>query len=84
MEFVSGLFNLSSNMKVDVQLGNNTVRYKGAISEIDDGVSIWGIQMLGGITISDEYHEHIFRNSFVAMITGPLETLDKLKIEDTI
>ena len=83
IEYISSLFNSSSNLRVDVQLGGDTVRYKGVMSEVDEGVSIWAIQLLGGITISDENHRHIFNNSFVAMITGSSETLGNLEIEGT-
>lgn len=81
MEFISGLFNLSSTLRVDNKLGNNTVRYKGVMSEIDDGLSVWAIQMLGGITVADEHLQHIFSNSFVVMITGSTEILEQLNIE---
>lgn len=81
IEFISHLFNLTSTLRVDVRLGDDTVRYKGVMSEIDDGISIWAIQILGGITVSDEHQGHIFKNSFVAMITGLPEILDKLEIQ---
>ena len=64
MEFVSDLFNLTSTLRVDVRLGDDTVRYKGVMSEIDDGISIWAIQMLGGITVADECQGHIFKKEF--------------------
>ncbi|MFH2134771.1 MAG: hypothetical protein ABII81_06265 [Pseudomonadota bacterium] len=81
IEFVSGFFNLHSNRRVDIELGNNTVRYKGVMSEIDDGLSMWAIQMLGGITVSDKNQSFVFSNSFVAMITGSPEMLNKLNVE---
>ena len=51
------------------------------MSETDEGVSVWAIQLLGGITISSGNNENIFSNSFVAMITGTPESLENLKIE---
>ncbi|MCP4552048.1 MAG: hypothetical protein GY834_08445 [Bacteroidetes bacterium] len=82
VKYVTDLFNLSSNLRVDTQFGDNTVRYKGVMSEIDEGVSVWAIQLLGGITISSSNSGNIFNNSFVTMITGTSETLEKLKIEN--
>lgn len=82
LDFVNSLFNLSSNLRVNVELGDKAVIYKGVMSEHDDGVSIWAIQLLGGITLADEYYNHVFNNSFVAMITGSNETLEKLKLKN--
>jgi len=81
MKFISGLFTLTSNLRVDIRLGEDTVRYKGIMSEVDDGVSVWVIQLLGGITVADIHQQHIFKNSFVAVITGSPESLDHLEIE---
>lgn len=80
MEYVSNMFNLSTMHRVDVVLGNKTIRYKGVMSEKDEGVSIWAIQLLGGITVSDEDSKHVFNNSFVAMFTGSNDFLDGLKL----
>lgn len=84
MRFISELFGLATSHRVDVSLGGDTVRYKGVMSEKDDGVSVWAIQLFGGMTISDKGHSHIFKNSFVAMITGSPSTIDKLKMEEAI
>ncbi len=78
MEIVSDLLQMSSNLRVDVQLGDDTVRYKGVMSEIDEGLSIWAIQLLGGMTISDESLRYVFKNSFVAMITGSTKAMRTL------
>ncbi|MEA1979348.1 MAG: hypothetical protein U9N54_00035 [candidate division Zixibacteria bacterium] len=78
LEFLSGLFNLSTSYRVNNQLGDGTVRYKGVMSEIDEGLSIWAIQLLGGMTFSDRKAGHVFSNSFVAMITGFPKTLENL------
>lgn len=80
ISFISNLFNLSSNLRVEVQLGDYTVRYKGVMSETDEGVSIWAIQLLGGVTVSDANRNNIFHNSFVVMITGPPEILERLDV----
>lgn len=65
---------------MEVQLGDYTIRYKGVMSETDEGVSIWAIQLLGGITVTDETGDNIFHNSFVVMITGPPEILERLEV----
>ena len=33
---------------------------------------------LGGMTVFDDKLGHVFSNSFVAMITGPSETIDNI------
>jgi hypothetical protein len=80
IEYLSYLFQQSSTLRVDVQLGDGTVRYKGVMSEIDEGLSIWAIQLLGGMTVSDKSLDFVFENSFVAMITGAKEIIDNLDI----
>ncbi len=56
------------------------MRYKGVMSETDGGVSVWAIQLFGGITVADDKLEHLFSNSFVAMLSGPPEVLDQIQI----
>jgi len=80
MEFITHLSNLSSNLKVNETFGDDTVRCKGIMSEEDSGLSIWGIQLLGGMTLIDEGSETTFNNSLVAMITSKAEELDKLDL----
>jgi len=80
LDFLSGLFQLQTKYRVESQLGDGTVRYKGVMSEADDGVSVWAIQLFGGITVSDDKLENLFSNSFVAMLTGPPEVLDQIQI----
>ncbi|MCO7227550.1 HNH endonuclease [Pleionea sp. CnH1-48] len=70
IEFVSDLLQKSSNLRVAVQLGDDTVRYNGVMSEIDEGISVWTILLLGGMTVFDDDLSYEFKNSFVAMITG--------------
>jgi len=81
LEFVNKLFHLKSTLRIDTQLGDGTVRYKGVMSETDDNLSVWAVQLLGGVTISDSNQENVFRNSFVAMITGNKKFIDNLQIE---
>jgi hypothetical protein len=78
--FLNRLFQLQTKYRVEAHLGDGTVRYKGIMSETDEGVSVWAVQLLGGITVSDDKLKHLFSNSFVAILTGPHETLDALKI----
>jgi hypothetical protein len=79
IEYISQLFEMSSSYRVDVKLGGDTVRYKGVMSEIDEGLSVWAIQLLGGMTVSDESLGYVFKNSFVAMVTGPSKTIEDLE-----
>lgn len=81
IDFLSGLFDLSTNYRVDTQLGDNTVRYKGVLSEADEGLSVWTIQLFGGMTVSDDMAGHVFSNSFVAMITGSPRALENINIQ---
>ena len=78
LKFLDSLFNLSTNLRVNSQLGDDTIRYKGVLSEIDEGMSVWAIQLLGGITISDQTKRHVFSNSFVAVITGTDQMLESM------
>jgi hypothetical protein len=83
VEYISNFFNLETKHRVNETLGEGTVRYKGIMSETDEGVSIWAIQLLGGITISDTDSEYVFKNSFVAMFTGSNDFLEGLKLTKT-
>ncbi|MGJ0486019.1 MAG: HNH endonuclease [Methylomicrobium sp.] len=84
LDHVTALFALNSPHRVQVNLGENTVRYKGVMSEVDEGVSVWAVQLFGGITLSTRNHSHIFENSFVAVITGKPSILNKLEFENGI
>lgn len=79
LEFLNHVFFLKTNYRVDTQLGDGIVRYKGVMSEIDDGFTIWAVQLFGGITISDQDQKHTFTNSFVAMMTGKQEIIEKFR-----
>jgi hypothetical protein len=76
---MSSLMGLSSSLRVDENLGDSTVRYRGVMSEVDDGLSFWAIQIFGGMTVGDESLGYIFKNSFVAMITGSQKSIDDIK-----
>ncbi|MGF1733666.1 hypothetical protein [Photobacterium kasasachensis] len=81
IEFLHNLFNLSTKYRVNTtSLSVDTVRYKGVMSESDMGLSVWAIQFLGGTTVVDEDSNSIFKNSFVAMVTGSPESLSKLEL----
>lgn len=80
LEFINNLFNLTTELRVHEKLGNETIQYKGIASEISDGISVWAIQLLGGITVADNEFSHVFKNSFVAVITGSEERLEKLEL----
>lgn len=84
IEYLTELFGLNSPHRVQINLGGRTVRYKGVMSEVDEGVSVWAVQMLGGITVSTHNHSHVFKNSFVAVITGAPHVLNKLELENAI
>lgn len=80
MHFIDKLFNLTTELRVHEILGNGTIQYKGSASEADDGISIWAIQLLGGITVADNDFASVIKNSFVAVITGSEERLEKLEL----
>ncbi|PKH86995.1 HNH endonuclease [Colwellia sp. Bg11-28] len=80
LEIIDGLFNTASQNRVNKILGDNTVRYKGMLSDIDKGMSVWAIQLLGGITIADNNFSNVFENSFVAVITGSATTLEMIEL----
>ncbi len=80
LEFIDSLFNLTTNFRVHEKLGDETIQYKGIASEIDDCLSVWAIQLLGGITVADNELGSVFKNSFVAVITGSEEHLEKLEL----
>lgn len=65
---------LTPSRVVQVDLGENVINYTGMISEMDEGISIWAIHLLEGISITDEYNHHLFYNRFVAVITGTKTT----------
>ena len=79
VEFLNQVFYLRTNLRVDTQLGDDTIRYKGGMSEIDDGFTIWAVQLFGGITISSQDRKHIFNNSFVAFLAGKKEMIEIFK-----
>ena len=81
IELLDNLFHLSTKCRINICLGGDTVRYKGVMSEEDESVTIWAVQLLGGITVSDDESSFIFRNSFVAVLTGPAEILEELQLE---
>lgn len=84
IQFLTDLFNLNTPHRVQASLGGETVRYKGVMSEADERVSAWAIQLLGGITLSTANHSHVFKNSFVAMISGPPNIISNLAFENAI
>jgi hypothetical protein len=84
VKLVTMLSNLNSGLKVNTQLGGGTVRYRGIMSEIDEGMSVWGVQLFGGITVLTAHNRHRFNNSFVAVITGSPEMIDGLNFEGAI
>lgn len=80
LEFIDSLFNLTTNLRVHEKLGDETIQYKGIASEMNDGFSVWAIQLLGGITVADSECSNVFKNSFVVVITGPKNQLEKLDL----
>lgn len=80
IEFIHALFNLSTNYRVKTtSLGVDTIRYKGVMSESDRGLSVWAIQIFGGLTVMEENSNTIFTSSFVVMVTGRPEMLNSLE-----
>ncbi|WP_196157181.1 HNH endonuclease [Reinekea sp. G2M2-21] len=79
MDFVKQLFGLSSNKKVTYALGNDTVRYIGTMSESEDGLSVWAIQIFNGLTVSDGNVQNVVEQSFMVVITGPKKTIQGLR-----
>lgn len=80
LKYLEKIFNLKTEFMINTQLGDGTIRYKGVKSEKDDYITAWAVQMFGGLTISDTNQENIFRNSFVAMITGNQRLIDGIEI----
>lgn len=78
IDFVSDLFELNSNFYTHKIMGDGTMQYKGIASETDIGVSVWAIQLLGGITMMDASRQNIMKNSFIAVITGREASLKHL------
>jgi hypothetical protein len=84
LQYLTGVFSLNTPNRIQASLGGGTVRYKGVMSEADECVSAWAIQLLGGITVSTANHSHIFKNSFVAMVSGSPSIVGNLANEDEI
>ena len=82
MEFIDGLFRFRTPHRVNITLGGDTVRYKGVMSEKGDGISIWAVQLFGGITIATGNRGHILKNSFVVMMSGPPNVINDLNIDE--
>ncbi|MGS0681209.1 HNH endonuclease [Shewanella sp. 125m-7] len=80
LEIVDGLFNMTSDFRINEVIGDNTIKYKGTLAEVDKGMSVWAIQLLGGITIADNNFSNVFENSYVAVITGSPTTLENIKL----
>ena len=80
MKYIDSLFNLTTELRVHEILGNKTIQYKGIASETDNGISVWAIQLLGGMTVADNDFGSVIKNSFVAVITGSEEKLEKLEL----
>lgn len=78
MQFLDGLFSFNTPHRIEASLGGGTVRYKGVMSEADECVSAWAIQLLGGITVSTANHSHVFKNSFVAVVSGSPSIINNL------
>lgn len=81
LEFLNSLFNLSTNYRISNQLGDGTVRYKGVMSETDEDLSVWTIQLLGGMSVLNKKTNYVFNNSFIAMITGSQKTLESIDVQ---
>lgn len=71
LEFLESLFNMNTAYRVNANLGEGTVRYKGSMSEVDQCLSVWALQFLGGITVIDESQDFVFEHSAVAILVGP-------------
>jgi len=78
LEIIDRLLNMTSSFRINEVIGDNTIRYKGTLSEVDEGVSVWAIQLLGGITIADNNFSNVFENSFVAVITGSPTAIENI------
>lgn len=81
IKYLNNLFELTTKYRVNCKLGDDTISYKGAMSEVDAGVTVWAIQLLGGMTLADEMLNFVFNNSFVAVVSGNPKIIDNLKIE---
>lgn len=81
IEYLNGLFEMSTKYRVSCKLGGDTVSYKGVMSEVDTGVTVWAVQLLGGMTVTDEKQNFIFKNSFVAIVSGSQKSIRNLKFE---
>ena len=81
IDFVHAMFSLETSRRVEGSFGEGTVRYKGSVSDSEDGVSVWAIQLFGGVTVATAGLNEIFSNSFVAVITGSPGFLSGLQFE---
>ncbi len=70
MRFIERLFGFRAAHTTNETLGNNTVRYKGACSGNQEFLSVWAVQLLGGMTVATKNQAHVFKNSYVAVISG--------------
>jgi hypothetical protein len=82
VELIKELHSLSSSLVINEFIGEDTVKCKGIMDEINNGISVWSIQLMGGITIATDDKGMIFKNSFVTMITGKPRELEKLNINN--
>lgn len=81
IQLLDMLLGLTTKYRINTTtLGVDTIRYKGVMSETDQGLSVWAIQFLGGMTVVDEKSNSVFKNSFIAMITGSPESLEELNL----
>ena len=81
LEFVESFFSLNKMHHVKANLGNGTARYKGAISESEEPLSIWAIQLLGGLTVAEPNNGVVFKNSFTAVVIAPTKHIEELNIQ---
>lgn len=70
LDFVGSLFNMNTTHRINANLGDGTVRYKGSMGDPDKCLSVWALQFLGGITITDESQNFVFDHSLVAVLVG--------------
>lgn len=58
-----------AKISIEKSIGNGTIKYKGCIGN-EKSLTIFAIQLLGGITVVDSNSNYTFKNSFIFFIAG--------------
>ncbi|WP_321495047.1 hypothetical protein [uncultured Desulfobacter sp.] len=77
--FTEKLFSsIQTDLTVDVRLGIDTIKYSGKMQNYDENdISVWKIYFFGGIQVAFKSEAVIVPDSYISVITGPPELLDR-------